>query len=199
MNVCISRTSASNEILDVSLYKYSTVEELMKRIKLSHKSIFIKTPYYSQKLENNVQPFILYPNLIMQANKNQKYPIPYIEFPLMEVKFTTEELGKFNSIDFLGKCIKTFEFQCNDAFLLDSNQNPIEKNVSLKKLFEISKKSHLTFKCTVSDSCIDKISKRRHIIKEIINSEVIFVNNMQILHNYFHPTFLKTELFDQFQ
>lgn len=47
----------------------------------------------------------------------------------MEVKFTDEELSKLNSNDFLDKCIKTFNFQCYDSILLNSNQEIIEKSV----------------------------------------------------------------------
>lgn len=224
MNVCFSRPSAPNEILDVAPYKNYTIEELAKVLKLSYKSFFIKTPFYCEKLENGVCPFIIYPDLILQSDNNQKYPIPEkcllinehthpkyslfvlidtqlndIEFPLMEVKFTDEELSKLNSNDFLDKCIKTFNFQCYDSILLNSNQEIIEKSVSLKKLFDMSKNSHLIFKCNIADSEIKNINKRKHIIKEIINSEIVFVNNMQVLHNYWHPTFSESEMFDCFQ
>lgn len=224
MNVCISRPFAPNEIMDIASYQNATIAEFSEIIKLSNKNIFYKTPYYTEKLDDDIRPFVTYPELILESNDIPKYPIPDFcliineqthnqyslfvsittqledtDFPMMEVEFTQDELILWNSKDFLKKCTEVFEFQCTDTFLLNSSEEVIEDDFPLKDLFKFAKSSHLIFKCTIDDSCIENIHKRKLVIEEILSSEVGFVNNIQILHDYWYPELLDSEIFDRFQ
>lgn len=225
MFVCISRPSAPNDVIDVTPYEQYTISDFSKIIKLSNKVFSIKTPFYREKLSDDVQPFIKYPELINDRNEGiPNYPIPDIcllidepsqpeyslflmietqmkdiEFPKMEVEFNTDELIIWNAKDFVSRCIEKFNFECTDTFLVNSNDQIIDEQKCLNDIYEMSKNSKLTFRCTIDESCIEKILRRKYIVEEIIDTEEIFVKNMQLLHDYWWPKFEESEIFDRFQ
>lgn len=224
MKVCISRPCAPNEIIDIESFPDITIEEFSKIVKLPNKTFSIKTPFFREKLDNNIQPFIIYPDLVIKNEEILKYPIPdiclminevsqaeyslfvlistqleNIEFPKMEVEIKLDDLDKWTSKDFLSKCIETFSYPCSETLLLNSNQEKINEDVPMKELYNISKKSYLTFQCKVEESSLEKINKRKHVVEEIIQSEITYVKNIETLESYFYTAFQNSEIFDRFQ
>lgn len=224
MNVCISRPSAPNEIIDITAIQDITIENLSEIVKYPNKSFSIRTPFYRERLEKDTHPFIEYPELIIKDNEVKNYPIPDyciiihelcqpqyslfvlittqledIEFPPMEVEFTADEYINWKAKDLLERCIQVFGYNCSNSTLLDSNQEPVSEDSLFRDMYNNYKKSHLTFKCTVDDSSIEKIQKRKYVVEEIFNSEITFAQNVQILHDYFRPAFEASEIFDRFQ
>lgn len=224
MKVCLSRPCAPNEIIDIESFLDITIEGFSKIVKLSNKAFSIKTPYYQEKLDNSCQPFIMFPELIIKNKEILKYPIPdtclmineishaeyslfvlistqleNTEFPKMEIEINLDNLEKWTAKDFLLKCIETFSYPCCDTLLLNFNKEKVNEDMPMKELYNISKKEYLTFQCKIDERVIDKINKRKHIVEEIIDSEITYVKNIEVLDHYFYPAFQNSGIFDRFQ
>ncbi|OHT06013.1 kelch repeat protein [Tritrichomonas foetus] len=223
MYLCFSREKSPNEVLEACELQGKTIQQIEGMLKLKNQYIAYQSPLFREKLDSQIIPLSIYPNLILNEKPN-KYPPPKHNlfiypntrseysvkvqiqtqlkqiFPTMEIEFNKKQLNEWKAKDLLDMCIKTFSFDCSETQLLNQeNEDLNERNDDLVSLFEYSKAKHLIFKCLVGESALKKINTRCCLSAEVLSSEQSFVSDIISICDYWKPAFEDSRIFDSIQ
>lgn len=219
MSFCIVNGTEPNIILSASANQDKTIDQIMKDIKVVDSVLAIRTPYYTEVLQDGDIPLTKYPSIIYKENI-PAYPPPefYLkvlpkseinniwievkvqtqlkdEIPTMPVPFNKKELKKQSVADILMCCKAAFGYECTEANLMvDGVLANI--NDSAEPLIEKSRTEHIVFNCVVAEPGRKKITIRGHLVYEIIHTEETYLNDLGVLIDYFEPKFREKKIFD---
>lgn len=219
--VCFSRHLKPCEFIKASEIQGKTPSSLKSRLKLEKETLCVVTPYFAQPCDPKKPILSEFPNLELPMQGNPFPPAPnhiriipeneppfslFVQtqthldedFPLMEIRLTSDELNKTNSSQFLERCVQVFSLKITKPQLF-RNGVLVGANVPTLDLFRSSQTNHLLFKCVLDESEHEQVVTRRKLADEVVSSEEVYVKSLQRLHYYWRPAYRDSKIFDAVQ
>ena len=214
---CILKEGSIFSVRDATKYMDNDLSEIINALGIKDSLLCIKTPKYTKEISFNEKPFHIYPNLVISTrpmiSEGVEFALEikpldfsgkitvYLEcittnnilIPKFPVSFEINSLPNKNCEEILIEISNSFDIEHKDSILLLNNEYfDLSKNG--EEFIQIAINTYFTYQCTLLDNSIRKINHRKRILEEIISTERSYVNDLNLILNYFHPQIEKSKL-----